>query len=178
VNTDPRIAATSDLRGFAAVARPDAKILILGSMPGKRSLEMQQYYAFPQNAFWRIMGKLFGFDPLLPYPERLDKLQTAGLALWDVMAGCRRQSSLDADIVESSIVSNDFNGFLDSHAQIAHIYCNGAKACQSFLRHVTPALRSEHQTIEVSRLPSTSPAHASMTFQAKLDAWKTLKTAL
>ena len=153
------------------ISSPAARLLVLGSMPGKRSLEMQQYYAHPQNVFWRIMAELIGFDPQLAYGERVQHLQASGVALWDVLAACERQSSLDSDIVESSILANDFTTFLIEHPLIEQIYCNGAKSYQSFLRHVRPDLSKKYLEIPVTRLPSTSPAHAAMDFQTKLDAW-------
>jgi hypoxanthine-DNA glycosylase len=163
---------------FPPISSPAARVLVLGSMPGKRSLEMQQYYAHPQNAFWRIMGELFGFDPGLPYPGRVECLQKAGIALWDVMAACERPSSLDSDIVESSIVANDFPGFFMQHPQIRGIYCNGAKSWQSYRRHVLGALSPEQSAIPFTRLPSTSPAHATMNFQAKITAWNAITDSL
>jgi len=163
---------------FAPVSSPAARILILGSMPGKRSLEMQQYYAYPQNSFWRIMAKMINFDPALAYPARTQCLRDAGIALWDVLAACERKSSLDSDIIESSIVANDFPAFFDQHPLIGHIYCNGAKSWQSYQRHVQSGLDIERQNIPVTRLPSTSPAHAAMEFQAKIAAWSIILNSI
>ncbi len=163
---------------FAPVSGPSARILILGSMPGKRSLEMQQYYAHPQNAFWRIMAELVGFDPGLPYPERIECMQNSGIALWDVLAACTRESSLDSDIVEASIVPNDFTRFFKTHTLIGHIYCNGAKSWQSYQRHVRGAPGVGMRDIPVTRLPSTSPAHATMDFRAKIAAWSIITNSI
>ena len=160
------------VQSFAPVASPGATRLILGSMPGKRSLAARQYYAHPQNGFWKIVGRLFDFDSALPYAARCDALVAARVALWDVLAACTRTSSLDSDIVESSIVANDFAGFLASHPNIRVIYFNGSKAAESFERHVVPTLPSFVQSIARHRLPSTSPAHAAMRFDAKLAAWR------
>ena len=159
------------IHSFAAVSSPAATTLILGSMPGKRSLDMQQYYAHPQNAFWQIMAQLLGFDSQLPYAARLQCLQDAGVALWDVLAACERPSSLDSDIVEASIVSNDFAAFLEAHPRVRNIFCNGAKSWQSYRRYVHGNLDARKRDIPVIRLPSTSPAHAAMDFQAKIAAW-------
>lgn len=159
------------IHSFTAVSSSAATVLVLGSMPGKRSLQMQEYYAHPQNAFWPIMAKLLGFDPGQLYADRIQCLQDAGVALWDVLAACERASSLDSDIVEASIVVNDFPVFLSEHPKIQHIYCNGAKSFQSYQRYVSPVLGAAHAKIPVTRLPSTSPAHASMNFQAKIHAW-------
>ena len=140
-------------------------------MPGKRSLKMQQYYAHPQNTFWRIMATLLGFDAQLPYPARIQHLQNSGVALWDVLAACERQSSLDSDIVESSIIANDFTTFFHTHPLIEHVFCNGRRAFESFQKHVRPGSGEKNPEIPLTLLPSTSPAHAAMSFQAKLAAW-------
>ncbi|QID18301.1 DNA-deoxyinosine glycosylase [Nitrogeniibacter mangrovi] len=167
----------STVRSFPPLAAPDATRLILGSMPGRRSLAQVQYYAHPHNAFWKIMGDLLGFDPQTAYERRCEALGAARVALWDVMATCIRPSSLDADIVEDSIVPNDLAGFLTGHPQIGAIYFNGAKAEHSFLRHVLPALNDTQRTIPRHRLPSTSPAHAGMRFEDKLARWREALTA-
>lgn len=142
-------------------------------MPGRRSLAEQQYYAHPHNAFWPIMAELFGIEVTAPYAERCAALTAAGVAVWDVLAACTRESSLDSDIVESSIVSNDFASFFDAHPRIEGIYFNGAKAETSLLKHVLPTLSDAHLAIpRHRRLPSTSPAHAGLRFDAKLAAWQ------
>lgn len=154
---------------FPPIARSDARVLILGSMPGQASLSAQRYYAYRHNAFWPIMGELLGFDSTIDYHERCDRLLDAGIALWDVLKSCERPGSLDAAIVESSIVPNDFAAFLLEHTGVRHIFFNGGKAETSFRRHVAPTLIDAPPT---TRLPSTSPAHASQTFAQKLDAWR------
>ena len=113
---------------------------------------MQQYYAHPQNAFWRIMAELLDFDPGQAYEARIDCVRDSGVALWDVLAACTRESSLDSDIVESSIIANDFPVFLSEHPRIQHIYCNGAKSFQSFQRHVRPMLGVKQAEIPVTRI--------------------------
>lgn len=157
---------------FPPVEDRDARVLILGSMPGKASLEANQYYAHPRNAFWKIIGELFMIPPDTLYTERLQALTKNRIALWDVMQCCIRESSLDADIIEDSIEPNDFPTFLEEHASIEHICFNGAKAEHAFTRYVRPALRSDHASIPTTRLPSTSPAHAAMTYAQKLEAWR------
>ncbi|AWB68072.1 DNA-deoxyinosine glycosylase [Saccharobesus litoralis] len=161
------------LSSFGCIAYPDAKLLILGSMPGKASLEQNQYYAHPRNAFWPIMAELFGFSLTLDYQQRLQKLVDNQVALWDVMKHCQRQSSLDSDIVESSIVANDFVGLLKQHANINAIALNGKKAQQSFQRYVWQGLFSEFPHVKIIELPSTSPANARMKLQEKIDVWQT-----
>lgn len=159
-------------QSFAPLARPEASRLILGSMPGARSLADNQYYAHPLNAFWPIMGRLFDFDPALPYTERCAALGRAGIALWDVLGECIRPGSLDSAIVEASIIPNDLPGFLAAHPHIRLIGFNGGKAEQSFERHVLAQLSPAQQAITRRRLPSTSPAFAGMRFEAKLAAWR------
>jgi hypoxanthine-DNA glycosylase len=160
------------LRSFPPVADRKARILILGSMPGQRSLDAQQYYAHPHNAFWRIMGELAGAQPQLPYELRLEKLMQAGIALWDVLQSCEREGSLDADIKHEQ--ANDFSTFLANHPRITHVYFNGSKAELSFKKHV--AEKQALPQLKLQRLPSTSPAHAGMPYEAKLSEWRILTT--
>ncbi len=165
----------ASLQSFAPVSHAKVRTLILGSMPGKRSLMDNQYYAHPRNAFWPLMATLLQFE-LGSYSRQLQSLLKADIALWDVLQACDRASSLDADIIESSIVPNDFTGFLDGHKNIVAIYFNGAKAEQMYKRHVLPNLSQQliDRDISTLRLPSTSPAHASKSFEQKLDAWRVI----
>lgn len=162
---------------FPPVATPEARILILGSMPGKASLAANQYYAHPRNLFWPIMGELFGARPDLPYAERLLVLQQEGVALWDVLKECFRVSALDSDIVEASIVANDFAEFFVRHPEIRHVFFNGAKAEQAFRKHVMPTLLPL-PPVELVRLPSTSPANAAIPTAERLAQWREIKHCL
>ncbi|MDE2439648.1 MAG: DNA-deoxyinosine glycosylase [Betaproteobacteria bacterium] len=157
---------------FPPVAASDARVLILGSMPGEASLRAGQYYAHERNAFWRIMGDLIGAGPALPYLARLGRLQAAGIALWDVIADCRRSGSLDADIVKESVRVNHFGGFFAAHSGIDRVYFNGGAAEAHFRRHVLPGL--DGRSIRMLRLPSTSPAHAARSYAEKLAAWSVI----
>src|SRR4029450_6263182 len=100
---------------FPAISDPASRVLILGSMPGKASLRARQYYAHPQNAFWKIIAELLELDAAAPYELRLEALRARGVALWDVMKSCTRESSLDSDVIESSIVPNAFASFFRAH---------------------------------------------------------------
>ena len=159
------------LCGFAPIADRQARVLILGSMPGEASLAARQYYAHPQNAFWPIMGALLGFDPARSYAVRVKALKTAGIALWDVVDSCERKGSLDADIRRDSIVANDFGRFFAAHPLIRDVLFNGGMAEQSFRRYVMPLTGSA--ILRQTRMPSTSPANASLSRSRKLDAWRT-----
>jgi TDG/mug DNA glycosylase family protein len=165
----------SEARSFAPVADVSANTLILGSMPGIRSLDLQQYYGHPQNAFWRIMGELVGATPELPYANRLIALKQSKIALWDVLQFCERPGSLDSAIVNKSVVPNDFAAFFAHHCQIDRVFFNGAKAEEMFSRHVLHKLNKNLLQQQYQRLPSTSPAHASMSFAEKLACWSVLK---
>ncbi len=157
---------------FPPIATPDARLLILGSMPGVASLEAQQYYAHPRNAFWPITGELFGFDPALPYEQRCERLGSAGVAVWDVLKSCRRAGSLDSAIERDSEEPNDFAGFFTKHPMVRLVAFNGQKAESAFRKHVDLNAESESR-LSFVRLPSTSPAHASLSKQQKLMAWRT-----
>lgn len=155
------------VRSFAPVAAPDARILILGSMPGVASLEAGQYYAHPRNAFWPIMGALFGAGPDLPYPERVVQLMASGVAVWDVLQACEREGSLDSNI--RSEVPNDFAAFFRTHPSIRRIGLNGGKAAAAFRKLV---VRQGPPLAEIVTLPSTSPAHAARSVEMKCALWK------
>lgn len=160
----------SAVHSFAPVENPVAQVLILGSMPGKMSLQQAQYYAHPANAFWKIMGELVGAQPELPYPERLERLRATGIALWDVLESCERASSLDAHIRDET--ANDFAAFFARHPHVTQVYFNGGKAEQSFRKFVLG--KQALPPLQLHRLPSTSPAHAGMRYPEKLEAWRTI----
>lgn len=159
---------------FVPIAAPDAEMLILGSMPGQASLAANRYYAHPQNAFWRIMGELLGFDcKTTSYTEKTDALRSSRIALWDVLQSCKRQGSLDSSIETPTQIVNDFPAFFTAHTRIRHVFFNGAKAQDCFNRYVLKThMPSLQQRIELTRLPSTSPAHATLSFTQKCEQWR------
>ena len=151
------------LTGLTAAAQPNARVLILGSMPGAASLAQQQYYAHPRNAFWPLMAQLAGIAPTLPYPDRVTALNSRGIALWDVIASCQRSGSLDSAIEEGEL--NDLAGLIQRVPTLRAIAHNGGESARHM--RVTQALG-----LPVFKLPSTSPAHASWSFERKLAAWR------
>ena len=153
------------LEGFPPVVDDAAGLLILGSFPSVQSLATGQYYANPRNAFWPITGTLFGFDAAAPYETRLAALQSAGIALWDVLHRCRRVGSLDAKIDPKSVVANDFRRLFAAYPSIRQVCFNGSAARQLFSRLVDVGAGLEYRL-----LPSTSPARA-MPAADKLRAW-------
>jgi double-stranded uracil-DNA glycosylase len=165
-------------RSFPPLARADARVLILGSMPGEESLRQRRYYAHRHNLFWPIMGALFGAGPELPYAERVAALTARGVAVWDVLKSCERAGSLDGSIVPHTERPNDFARFLDDHPRIGAVFFNGAKAHSAFTRHVLPRLGARAARLRLGRLPSTSPAHAGMPRAAKLRAWRKIRRCL
>jgi TDG/mug DNA glycosylase family protein len=162
------------VEGFSPIAAPGATVLILGSMPGVASLRAQQYYGHPRNAFWPIIGELYGFSAQAPYASRVQALMQAGVAVWDVLQYCVRPGSLDSAILPTSVVPNDFSTFFDSHPGIKRVCFNGAGAAALFRRHVAPGLAFVPPRGYLT-LPSTSPAHAAMSLARKLDAWRALR---
>ena len=151
------------LSGLAPVWRADARLLILGSFPGAASLQAQQYYAHPRNAFWPVMGAVLGLPdwPQRPYAERLQALVGRRIALWDAVAACERPGSLDADIRAAE--PSDLPELLARLPELRAIACNGAEAH----RQARAALPGR----PLLKLPSTSPAHASRTQADKCAEW-------
>lgn len=160
------------VRSFKPIAGRNARILILGSMPGRASLAAGQYYAHARNVFWRISAELLRFDANAPYKARVQALKSARIAVWDVLQSCARQGSLDTMIERDSEIANDFKQFFRLHGKITHVFFNGNKAEASFCRHVLPDI--ETGAIRYARLPSTSPANASVPFAGKLQAWRAI----
>lgn len=158
------------LVGFAPVAPRDARILILGSMPGAASLAAEQYYAHPRNAFWKIIADIIGVGADAPYAQRVAALKASGIALWDVLQSCKRRGSLDADIESDTLKVNDFAAFFRQHRSIEKIFFNGATAERYYTRYVLPELSAD--SLRRVRLPSTSPAHAAFSFEQKRDTWR------
>ncbi len=183
------------ITGFAPIARADARVLILGTVPSRRSLEAGEYYAHPRNAFWPIMERLFAHEggpgdavpgaSQLEYEARIELLFEARVALWDVLRAAERPGSLDADI--SAPVANDFAGFFARHPAVRTVFFNGTKARELWARHVAPAqpagldVRTVAPTppgglgLGLVTLPSTSPANAALTFADKLAAWQVVR---
>ena len=160
---------------FPPIVGNQPNILILGSMPGRRSLSEQQYYAHPQNAFWWIMSQVYEIPESISYVERTTRLNEAGVAVWDVLHDCERPGSLDSDIVRQSEQANDFAEFFRRYPSINRVAFNGQAAEKIFKRHCK-AVIADHQEIIWTVLPSTSPAHASMNREQKLAIWRGVLT--
>jgi hypoxanthine-DNA glycosylase len=164
----------SPIYSFPPLASAASRVLILGTMPGIVSLKAREYYAHPRNAFWSIMGELFGAGLALPYEERVACVQSAGIALWDSLQACVRPGSMDKSITDE--VVNDFGAFFARYPDISHVFFNGAKSEAVFRRHALPTLTGDRHIY--TRLPSTSPAHAARTLDDKVRAWSVVRQAL
>lgn len=160
------------VRSFPPLSLLTAKVLLLGSMPGKASLEAGQYYAHPRNAFWPLMEALLGIPTTWSYEKRTMELMNQGIAVWDVLQACSRPGSLDSDIVPSSMRANDFARFFREHPRIRLIGFNGVTAWQAYRRLVLPDLEPGHKALRTVVLPSTSPAMASLNVEAKTKVWR------
>lgn len=160
-------------QGFPPLLGPTPHTLILGSMPSVTSLEHQQYYAHPRNSFWPIMAKLFHFDIALSYQQRCAALIHHRIAVWDVVSSGYRKGSLDQNIDPNTLTLNDFNTLFRTTSSITRLFFNGAKA-ETLFKQLPYALTPRFQTLTMQRLPSTSPAHAAMTFEQKLIAWRAI----
>lgn len=160
------------LVGLPPLVSCNTRLLILGSFPSVRSLAQQQYYAHPQNAFWRILQAIW---PSSAYPvgheryqDRCSWLLERGLGLWDVYASCERQGSLDANICDP--VTNNLAVLTQTCPGLRAIAHNGGESA----RHTRHSAR---MGLPVYRLPSTSPANASWSFERKLAAWRSVMLA-
>ncbi|MCO5978097.1 DNA-deoxyinosine glycosylase [Ideonella oryzae] len=152
------------LTGFPPVADGGTRLLVLGSFPSVASLQAQQYYAHPRNQFWPLLSALFGLDlKAMPYAERVAAVQARGLGIWDVYAACLREGSLDSAIEQAEY--NDFAGLIARLPQLRGIAHNGGESARA--RRFTASFG-----LPVYRLPSTSPANASWSFERKLAAWR------
>lgn len=153
--------------GFAPVAGKNARLLILGSFPGIRSLEAGEYYAHPRNTFWRIMGLILNAGIDISYEERLIRLHSAGIALWDVLYRCERKGSMDGNIISSDSMPNHFSSFFKENPGISEICFNGHKAAQLYARLVIQSMPPVYSSLPRQTLPSTSPSYATMSLEEK-----------
>ena len=162
--------------GLAPIWRADAKVLILGSLPGVASLQAAQYYAHPRNQCWPILQQLFGIDANLPYLERIHCAQQQGIAFWDLVQSAKRRGSLDSAIISKSIASNRLLELLTELPKLQHIALNGKKAAELFDKQRASDLELQQwltaRNMQCHVLPSTSPANASIHFNDKLASWR------
>jgi hypoxanthine-DNA glycosylase len=152
------------------VAGHDARLLVLGTVPGVESLRLRQYYANSRNQFWRILFEAFGREVPVLYKDRVSFLIANYIALWDVLEACAREGSLDSKIVPGSERPNDIAGFLRKHTGIKTVALNGGTAAKLFQRLVAPQLVSLDRTLKLVQMPSTSPAYTAA-FATKLSQW-------
>jgi len=152
------------------------RVLVLGTVPSRRSLELRQSYGHSQNLFWPFMGELFDAGPELPYATRIARLHARGVGIWDVYEHVERPGSLDASIVRASEVANAIPDLLRRQPTIRAIALNGGKAAEGFRRHIAPAIIEQGiEGIDILALPSTSPANASIPRDEKLRRWRILE---
>jgi hypoxanthine-DNA glycosylase len=153
------------LRGFPPIAGADTHTMILGSFPGEASLAATQYYAHPRNQFWRLLGAVLGETHLhdMPYDARLERVLSHGIGIWDVLDACHREGSLDSAIRHAQ--PNDFAS-LREHAPLLRKVCFNGKAAGRF----APVIAAAGYATLV--LPSSSPAHAALSFEQKLALWR------
>jgi double-stranded uracil-DNA glycosylase len=155
------------LKGFPPLVPVRPSILILGTIPGERSLQRGEYYAHPRNQFWRLMGDVCGAALPQAYPERVAILQKRGVALWDVLEACLRESSLDSAIRQP--VAHDFNAFFQMYPSIRRVVFTSLAAEKLYQKLALPFVRHKP---DYRRVPSPSPAFAAMPYEEKLALWK------
>ncbi|KVC79705.1 DNA-deoxyinosine glycosylase [Burkholderia ubonensis] len=157
------------LQGFAPVVGPATHTMILGSFPGEASLDAAQYYAHPRNQFWRLLGEVLGEPALheLAYDARLERVLKHGIGIWDVLAACHREGSLDSAIRNAK--PNDFDA-LREHAPLLKKVCFNGKTAGRFAEVIGAA------GYETLVLPSSSPANAMLSFEQKLALWRRIRS--
>ena len=168
----------SFLVGFEPIISINAKILILGSMPSTTSINLQQYYGHPRNAFWPIMSALLNDHRDQSYSSRKSWLMNNYIAVWDVLQQCQRSGSLDANINATTAKTNDFTSLYKKYPTIKQIFFNGKLAEKLYTQHVLPTLGNQHSYLEYHYLPSTSPAYATLKLEQKLEAWKAINQSM
>lgn len=151
------------------------KVLVIGSMPGKQSLEKQQYYGNPRNHFWPIIGQLFDLEIPENYEQKLELLRSKRIGLWDSIQSCERQGSLDATIKNE--IPNDFQTFFQQYPQIQLVLFNGGKSFDVFKKYVGLTLLADR---DFQKMPSTSPIPGKniKSFDEKVEAWGIIKQYL
>lgn len=157
--------------GFPPIVGAGASVLILGSLPSRKSIEASEYYAHPQNVFWRIMAQLFDATPEASYRTRTEWLMSNRIAVWDVLASSVRPGSMDSDIEISTARPNDFAAFYEANPGIRFVCFNGQKAASIYKKLVMDAHAGLRPDMRYETLPSSSPAFASMSFEEKLAKW-------
>jgi len=158
------------ISSFPPIVDHESQVLILGSVPGVKSLEKQEYYGHPQNKFWKIIFELFDENFTENYDEKIEILKKNKIAVWDVIDTCERKGSLDSEIRNEE--ANDIENLLQKHPNIRAVFCNGGKALKNLNK-----ILNKNSEIPVYLLPSTSPLH-TISFDRKLEKWKILKTYL
>ena len=163
------------LTGLAPIVGEHPKILILGSMPSVASLEKQQYYGHPRNAFWPLLAHCLSFELERDYAKNVELIKQRSIAVWDVIGQCERPGSLDSAIIKGSEVLNPIKSLLEKNREIQAIGLNGGTAAALFTKHCLPgSFGSGEVKIKILNLPSTSPANAGMTFEQKCAKWQPL----
>ena len=164
------------VKGFDPIAGRDARVVILGTLPGAESLQRGEYYADPSNTFWFIMRELFGISG--SYDERVQGLIENRIAIWDVLQEAERDGSSDTRIVRGSEVSNDFGAFLGKHSEIKTVFFNGQKAEDIYRKLVILSLNPDVRNIRNIYLTSTSGTNTHYTSDEKVDFWRVVQQAL
>ncbi|UHO39561.1 DNA-deoxyinosine glycosylase [Chryseobacterium capnotolerans] len=152
------------ISSFSPLIDDQSEILILGSIPGVKSLEMQQYYAHPQNKFWKIILELLNEEFTEDYSKRIETLKKHHIALWDVIDSCERKGSLDSEIKNEE--ANQIEKLLEEYPNIKAIFCNGGKSYKNLQK-----LLGKNYKLPIFLMPSTSPLH-TISFERKFEEWK------
>lgn len=159
------------LEAFAPIVDKNSRILILGTMPGERSLQLQQYYGHSGNHFWKILFALFNQPFSIDYNERINLLKENNIALWDVLSHCERTGSSDSAI--NNEIANDFKLFYKKHPKISAVFLDSLTAEKLYIKHVGKSPDKRYYL-----LPSPSGQHARLSLQDKIERWRVIMDEL
>jgi len=161
--------------GFGPIAGSAPRVLILGTFPSEESLKQHRYYAHPRNLFWDMIAAICGTGKNEDYEKRCEHVRSGGIAIWDVLKSCDREGSSDGQIRRGRFMPNDIGRFLSDHP-VKAVFFNGTKAALLFKQHIDLSILPSQPRLVT--LPSTSPAHAALSGQKKLERWLEVKSCL
>ena len=156
---------------FKPISNEETEILILGSMPGDRSIELNEYYGHARNRFWKILATITNNELPITYDEKRELLLKEKIGVWDIVHKANRKGSMDSAIKNEK--PNDLEWFIESHKNLKIIAFNGKKSEALFNKYF-----GRKENIKYIPLPSSSPANAGINFENICKIWKQIKESI